>query len=333
MAPVNVIPALMPGQSIQDWGRLYKRATALFASDKQKIDSLPVYVCRNEGEVEIALLVVEENTDGDLDKALKRLSELVDGKPSRVLAAQKFFECPVTGERKTTFFILKKLGKEAEFSNDVVLLRFLSLLPSGVKFYEDNKSKIKAAMTDAELLEMFALLQPQLDKAQKQTKQETQIIIKQEKDDGFVFAADSEENLRPVDYTGELDALKGELDSIKHYLLDQNEGNWAEERECDETEAEEVYYAYNGAQNRQKSTRRCYICDRQGHMATQCFKRKCRACGKLGHSTHECEEKKSGGYSGGYSRGSSSSMGHPEGQSRGNRQRPQQKDNGRRANL
>ena len=168
MAPVNVIPALMPGQSIQDWGRLYKRATALFASDKQKIDSLPVYVCRNEGEVEIALLVVEENTDGDLDKALKRLSELVDGKPSRVLAAQKFFECPVTGERKTTFFILKKLGKEAEFSNDVVLLRFLSLLPTGVKFYEDNKSKIKAAMTDAELLEMFALLQPQLDKAQKQ---------------------------------------------------------------------------------------------------------------------------------------------------------------------
>ena len=330
MAPVNVIPALMPGQSIQDWGRLFKRATALFASEKQKIDSLPVYVCRNEGEVEIALLVVEENTDDNLDKALKRLSELVDGKPSRVLAAQKFFECPVTGELKTTFFILKKLGKEAEFSNDVVLLRFLSLLPSGVKFYEDNKTKIKAAMTDADLLEMFALLQPQLDKAQNHTKQETQIIIKQEKDDGFVFAADSEENLRPIDYTGELDALKGELDSIKHYLLDQNEENWAEERECDETE--EVYYAY-GAQNRQKSTRRCYICDRQGHMATQCFKRKCRACGKMGHSTHECEEKKSGGYSGGYSRGSSSSMGHPEGQSRGNRQRPQQKDSGRRANL
>ena len=169
MAPVNVIPALMPGQSIQDWER-YKRATALFASDKQKIDCLPVYVCRNEGEIEIALLVVEEDPE-DLDKALERLSELVDGKPSRVLAAKKFFEFSVTGELKTTFFILKKLGKEAEFPNDVVLLRFLGLLPSGVKFYEDNKEKIKLTMTDVELLAMFALLQPQLDKAQNQTKQ------------------------------------------------------------------------------------------------------------------------------------------------------------------
>ena len=120
VTPVNVIPALMPGQSINDWGRLYKRATALFASDKQKIDSLPVYVCRNEGEVEIALLVVEEEQE-DLDKALKRLSELIDGKPSRVLAAKKFFESSVTGELKTTFFILKKLGKEAELTNGSIL--------------------------------------------------------------------------------------------------------------------------------------------------------------------------------------------------------------------
>lgn len=329
MAPVNVIPALMPGQSIQDWGRLYKRATALFASDKQKTDSLPVYVCRNEGEVEIALLVVEEEPE-NLDAALERLSELIDGRPSRVLSAKKFFEFSVTGELKTTFFILKKLGKEAGLSNDVVLLRFLGLIPSGVKFHEDNKAKIKAAMTDADLLEMFALLQPQLDKAQNQTKQETRINIKQEKDDGFVFTADPEENQKPIDHTGELDALKGELDSIKHYLLDQHEENWTEEKESDETE--EVYY---GAQNRQRSTRRCYICDRQGHIAPQCFKRKCMACGKLGHSTHECEEKKSGGRSGGYSRGYSGGHpgGHSGGHSGGNRQRPQQKDNGRRPNL
>ena len=131
---------------------------------------------------------MEEDPE-DLDKALERLSEVVDGKPSRVLAANKFFEFSVTGELKTTFFILMKLGKEAEFPNDVVLLRFLVLLPSGVKFYDDNKGKIKPAMTDLDLLAMFALLQPQLDKAQNQTKQETQINIKQEKDDGFVFAA------------------------------------------------------------------------------------------------------------------------------------------------
>ena len=84
-------------------------------------------------------------------------------------------------------------------------------------------------MTDLDLLAMFALLQPQLDKAQNQTKQETQINIKQEKDDGFVFAAGSEKNRRSIDHTGELDALKGELDSIKHYLLDQHEENWTEE--------------------------------------------------------------------------------------------------------
>ena len=325
VTPVNVIPALMPGQSINDWGRLYKRATALFASDKQKIDSLPVYVCRNEGEVEIALLVVEEEQE-DLDKALKRLSELIDGKPSRVLAAKKFFESSVTGELKTTFFILKKLGKEAELTNDVILLRFLGLLPSGVKFYDDNKAKMKAEMTDAELLELFALLQPRLDTAQNVIKKEPEMRIKQEKEDGFVFAADSEgstENQRPLDHTEELDALKGELNSIKHYLLDQHEENWTEETVGEETE--EVYY---GAQKQRSmnSTRKCFICDRQGHFAAQCFKRKCMACGKLGHSTNECEEN-SGRYSKGYSGG------HSGGHSRGQKQRQTQKDSGRRANL
>ena len=60
--------------------------------------------------------------------------------------------------------------------------------------------------------------------------QETQIILKQEKDNGLVLVADSEENRRSIDHTGELDALKGELDSIKHYLLDQHEENWTEEK-------------------------------------------------------------------------------------------------------
>ena len=144
--PVNVIPALMPGQSINDWGRLYKRATALFASDKQKIDSLPVYVCRNEGEVEIALPVVEEEQE-DLDKAVKRLSELIDGKPSRVLAAKKFFESSVTGELKTTF--LKKLRKEAELTNDVILLRFLGLMPGRAETRErssDQSEEIRCSL-------------------------------------------------------------------------------------------------------------------------------------------------------------------------------------------
>ena len=68
-----------------------------------------------------------EEAPENLDKALERLSEVVDGKPSWVLAANKFFEFSVTGELKTTFFILMKLGKEAEFPNDVVLLRFLVL--------------------------------------------------------------------------------------------------------------------------------------------------------------------------------------------------------------
>ena len=97
-------------------------------------------LCRNEGEVEIALLVVEEEQE-DLDKAVKRLSELIDGKPSRVLAAKKFFESSVTGELKTTFFILKKLGKEAELTNDVILLRFLGLMPGRAETRERSSAQ------------------------------------------------------------------------------------------------------------------------------------------------------------------------------------------------
>ena len=36
--------------------------------------------------------------------------------------------------------------------------------------------------------------------------------------------------------------------------------------------------------------RKCLICNRQGHIAAQCFKRECMACGELGHSPNECEE-------------------------------------------
>ena len=48
---------------------------------------------------------------------------------------------------------------------------------------------MKAEMTDAELLELFALLQPRLDTAHNVIKKEPEMRIKQEKEEGFVFAA------------------------------------------------------------------------------------------------------------------------------------------------
>ena len=104
------VPALAPNQRLDDWAKIYKTATAGLDTEKRKVDYLPLYICRNEGEREIAFLATKEKT---LDEALAVISELIEGKPSPVETTRRFFDFN-TADRskdlKSVFFSLRPEG-------------------------------------------------------------------------------------------------------------------------------------------------------------------------------------------------------------------------------
>ena len=279
------VPALAPGQRVEDWGKIYTLACACLDTEKKKIDLLPLYICRDDSERDVAYLATQKDTS--LVAALTRCSELIDGKPSLVESTRRFFNFNAedkSKDLKSVFFSLRTLGDAALVTKDLVMLRFLGLVPSGERFYEDNKDDFVPEMTDDKMIELFGKLKPKLDQAA--TKRD--IIVKQERSrEGYVFTASDEE----AGWTEVVENLKGELNSIKDYLNDKDDkeempasaGGTAKESEA------EAYYANQAKKDR----RRCYICNKTSHLAAQCFRRKCDSCGKTGHSAQECWSGKS----------------------------------------
>jgi len=296
MNQLSLIP-LAPNQRIEEWSKIYKTATAGLDSEKKKIDYLPLYVCRNEGEREIAFLATKEDT---LDKAFKKITELIEGKASLVESTRRFFAfntSDVSLDLKSIFFKLRALGDEAKITKDVVMLRFLGLVAAGEKFYDENKGDFKAEMTDAKMLELFVKLQPKLNvaEAKREATIKKEINVKQERTgDGYVFTA--EEESMPA-WVETMEDLRGELNSIKDYLIDKDEEDEPPDNDSTKEPSEDgAFYVKQGRNSRRRTP--CEICGKISHFAAQCFRRKCDMCHRTGHSAHECNAGKSKPYYG-----------------------------------
>lgn len=284
------VPALAPNQRIEDWAKIYKTATAGLDTEKKKVDYLPLYICRNEGEREIAFLATEEDT---LDKALAKISELIEGKPSPVETTRRFFDFN-TADRskdlKSVFFSLRALGDAAAVTKDIVMLRFLGLVPAGERFFEENKASFIPEMTDAQLLALFIKFQPKLNQAsiKRETISNNVGNVKQERSgDGYVFTTEEEGNMNTASppWLETMENMRGELNSIKDYLIDKDEEAEPDNETPREPSEAEAFYIKQASKER----KRCYICDKTSHFAAQCFMRKCEVCKRTGHSAHECK--------------------------------------------
>ena len=290
------VPALAANQRIEDWAKIYKTATAGLDSEKKKVDYLPLYICRNDGEREIAFLATKEKT---LDEALAVISELIEGKPSPVETTRRFFNFN-TADRskdlKSMFFSLRALGDAANVTKDIVMLRFLGLVPAGERFYEVNKESFVAEMTDAQLLALFVKFQPKLNEASAKRENanvsntnNVSNIVKQERSgDGYVFTTEEEGNKNTPPWIETMENLRGELNSIKDYLIDKDEEAEPDNETSREPSESEAFYIKQAGKER----KRCYICNKTSHFAAQCFMRKCEVCKRTGHSASECRSGK-----------------------------------------
>ena len=96
------------------------------------------------------------------------------------------------------FFSLRALGDAANVTKDIVMLRFLGLVPAGERFYEVNKESFVAEMTDAQLLALFMKFQSKLNEVsakRENVSNSVSNIVKQKRSgDGDVFTTEEESN-------------------------------------------------------------------------------------------------------------------------------------------
>jgi len=265
MGPINA-PILAHGESIADWRRKYTAATATLPKEQQ-IAILPSCVNRTRGETEIAHLAAEETT---LKAALDKIAQLIDGKISIVKLTNAFFEVSSKDKDITSlFFELQAAGKACEVNNSLVMIRFCGLVSDGERFYEDNKAKIKAEMTDADMLELFQLAKAKL------VDTPTQVKVKIEKD--YVWTASEE----PPQWATE---IQERLDEIERQT---GQSSYNEHEQSSNSDDDESVNYVNQRQNT-KEKFKCYICKKKGHLADRCFKRECKQCKGLGHDKKDC---------------------------------------------
>lgn len=268
------IPHLRAGQKIKDYKRLFKSATVSY-KESEKLGCLPIYIHRTAGESELAYQATEKDS---IDLAFKFLEDIIDGPPCEYLEAADFFAKKPEGESmdaiRSYFFELYEVSKRANITTDVFLKRFLSELPLGKQIYDANKDKIKVGLSNDEVTAVFQVVMEKLQKKMKREKVEI-------KEEPFVFNVNQSAVKEQVpqwarDMQEQLSQLQLQVSSeLLH-----------EDQESDEdTNAYPMRYSKPA----QGTSKRCFVCNKPGHLARECYSRRCEGCGKKGHSKGECQ--------------------------------------------
>ena len=263
------IPHLTVGQSVREWRRRYLAATATL-TEAQKKSMIPAYVFSSY--VLLAETAIKEDT---LEKALSLLEELIDGTVGRVSSVNDFWDLKPASRSYTDivsyFFLLQSEADIAKITPDMLLLKYLKVIPDGEKIYDDNADKFKPDMDAAAVVDIFKIAKDKLTTLKKSTS--TPQIIKKEKEDFDVFVADEMPRWA--------EELKEGLQNVQGML-----GMFQEEDDRNNDGEDDVMY--NKPTQADGKDRKCWICLENGHYTNRCNKRKCVRCGKEGHHEKKC---------------------------------------------
>ena len=275
------IPKLQPGQKVRDWRRLYIAATAL-VTEKQQINLLPAYGARDAGEILIAESCTAKTT---IVAALNELESLIDGTLTPLNSFKDFWACkPVKNgynELIAFYFVLTNEGKAAKIPNDMVMMRYLNFVPGSEKIFKDHKELFVAAMTTANMAQVFTDVKKKLTTTQSRDNNGLERQIKQETNE-YVFAAEEEEDEKPPAWAR---SMMEELNYVKKQVFDDTDDN-----QVLYNSPSQNFKGQGG--NRPNQKYRCWTCNRIGHRAEACRERLCSNCGMRGHHEKDCYSKK-----------------------------------------
>lgn len=284
------VPKIAPRQKIADFKKAYVAATATL-KDAEKRSCLPLYVCRTQGEKNLAHAAAAKET---LDAAFKYLEELIDGAPCQYAESVKFFELSLGGSAtmdsiRSYYFELHEISVRAGMPTNAFAMRFLSNIPGGKKFYDSFKDSIKLNMTSDEVTKLFKDMLPKLKKRFEEDDVESPKVAKEEQ---FVFPVQQETEQRIPHWGME---LKNQLTEIRS-RMESNESGFGDEFVEEEGPEAFAFKKFSDGKGKGKSRVICYGCKQPGHFLRDCKERgKCKKCNGYGHSAYVCPSSGPGG--------------------------------------
>lgn len=276
------IPHLQKGQSVRDWRVLYASATSVL-TDEQQRKLLPIAVDRNTADQAWA---TKASSKANLKVALDELETRLDGKPTRQVAVQRFFDLkPATAVTLETlsvfFFEVLRAGKTAVISYDLIAIKFLQFIPGATKLFSDNEKDIKSDMTEDKVIALFDKVK---ERVQKRTKKDTE--IKEE-----VFMTMEKEEAVP----GWAQELQAEVATIRKSLKVKTRCAMTSTDSCLSSNEEAFYTKKQAEQNKKKGSWKekvCPICEKRNHTEKTCYQRVCNNCQGKGHDAKDCPTKR-----------------------------------------
>lgn len=265
------IPNLKPEQKVRDWRTLYTAATSLL-TEAQQIAHLPIAVDRSLADQKWASEATKKKT---LKGALDELELRLDGKKTKFQAMTDFFKLQpgstITPANVSDFFFSAlEAGKAAAITNDAIAIKFLQDIPGGSKLFAEKEEKIKADMTDDDLIKLFDYVKEKLQKKAK--------TAAEERPTSSFMAVESEPVPRWArDLREQVAALESAIQSFSSTDSGTEEQNRA-------------YYAKKGGKKfkRPLQLKPCGICGKNNHTEQKCFKRVCSNCSGTGHDAEKC---------------------------------------------
>ena len=267
MQAATHLPKLQVGQTAAEWRVLFEAAVALIKEEKENIKLLPLAINRSSSDRAWAVRAKSKDT---LREALDELVFLIDGHPSRLVAAGNFFsvrpnETLTQANLAEYFFKVLDSGKTAGMNFDVIAIKFLQHVPHGHKTYTEWEARINAGLDEAGVISIFYSVRNHLSSRGESASQ-----IKGVKAD--VFNVQKEE-VMPRWAKGlaeEVNELKRKITIPKHQEP-LSDSSCSSEHELFKVETMDV----------------CNICGKSNHEAKNCFKRKCKKCTGNGHDAEK----------------------------------------------
>lgn len=259
-----LIPHLAVGQTVQEWQSGFIASTITLTA-AQRLEVLPSYVNRYPGETELAKIAAKK---GNVAAAFKELAKLIDGKTDEISDFKEFIDCRLGCSeivaQKAFLFDLHKKGVEAGVPTDMICKKFFAEIPGGSKLYDAHKDKVKAEMTEADLVALLQAVQ------EKMRRTGPTPAIKEE-----VFIS---ERLGPQERPAWADEMFSEMRAIKRAVGLQ----------IDDGSSEASYDPEVLEASRRTGEEKCLICDKKGHSKENCWMRVCKFCSGKGHDLDQC---------------------------------------------